>query len=104
MEAVGAHGRASLSDLVEATGLARPTAHRLAVALECQGILARDANGRFVLGARLVAWGTAAAKEIGLADAAGPVLERLVEETGESAQLYVRSGDRRVCVAVHERP
>ncbi len=33
-----------------------------------------------------------------------PVLARLGEETGESAQLYVREGDHRVCVAVFERP
>ena len=32
-----------------------------------------------------------------------PVLARLVDDTGESAQLYVREGDQRVCVAVHER-
>jgi DNA-binding IclR family transcriptional regulator len=31
------------------------------------------------------------------------VLADLAEATGESAQLYVRDGDRRVCVAVHER-
>jgi DNA-binding IclR family transcriptional regulator len=104
IDAVAAHGRAGLADLVEATGLARPTAHRLAVALERQGVLGRDGDGRFVLGARLVAWGAAAAREIGLADAARPVLEHLVAETGESAQLYVRAGDQRVCVAVHERP
>jgi DNA-binding IclR family transcriptional regulator len=28
----------------------------------------------------------------------------LVDDTSESAQLYVRDGNRRVCVAVHERP
>ena len=32
------------------------------------------------------------------------MLERLRDESGESAQLYVREGDRRVCVAVAERP
>jgi DNA-binding IclR family transcriptional regulator len=32
------------------------------------------------------------------------VLARLRDETDESAQLYVRDGDRRVCVAVAERP
>ena len=32
------------------------------------------------------------------------MLERLSAETGESAQLYVREGDQRVCVATHERP
>jgi DNA-binding IclR family transcriptional regulator len=102
LDAIATSGRAGLSELVERTGLARPTAHRLAVALERQGLLARDDDGRFGLGARLVAWGAAAAREDPLADAAAPVLARLVADTGESAQLYVRHGDRRVCVAVHE--
>jgi DNA-binding IclR family transcriptional regulator len=32
------------------------------------------------------------------------VLAALRDETGESAQLYVRDGDRRVCIAAAERP
>jgi DNA-binding IclR family transcriptional regulator len=104
LDAVANQGRAALADLVEHTGLARPTAHRLAVALERQGLLARDGDGRFTLGGRLVAWGAAAAREFPLAEAAKPVLADLVVETGESAQFYVRDGDRRVCVATHERP
>ena len=32
-----------------------------------------------------------------------PCSARLVEETGESAQLYVREGDTRVCIATSER-
>lgn len=94
----------SLAELVDATGLARPTAHRLAVALESHGLLGRDAEGRFRLGGRLVGWGARAAETLGLTEAAAAVLAALVEETGESAQLFVREGDRRVCVAMHERP
>ena len=37
-------------------------------------------------------------------EAARPVLEALRDETGESAQLFVRDGDSRVCVASSERP
>jgi DNA-binding IclR family transcriptional regulator len=103
VDAVAAGGRVGLAELVEATGLARASAHRLAVALERQGLLARDDDGRFRLGTRLVAWGAAAARDFALAELAGPVLERLVADTGESAQLYVRDGDHRVCVATRER-
>jgi DNA-binding IclR family transcriptional regulator len=39
-----------------------------------------------------------------LVEPARAVLQRLSAETGESAQLYVREGDQRVCVATHERP
>jgi DNA-binding IclR family transcriptional regulator len=103
LDAVEARPR-SLSDLVEATGLSRATAHRLAVALEEHGLLRRDDDGRFCLGVRLVALGRAAAQAIPLAAAAGPALAALRDETGESSQLYVRDGDRRVCVASLESP
>jgi DNA-binding IclR family transcriptional regulator len=103
IDAVAVAGACSLVDLVRATGLARPTAYRLAVACEQHGLLARNGDGRFRLGSRLVAWGAHAARSNPLVDAARPVLARLVEQTGESAQLYVREGDHRVCVATHER-
>ena len=45
-------GPHSLAELVAATGIARPTAHRLAVALEFHRLVARDLNGRFILGPR----------------------------------------------------
>ncbi len=102
LDAVARGGPCSLAELQRATDLPRPTAYRLAVALERHGVLARDADGRFVLGRRLAAWGAVAGR--GLPDAGRPVLARLGETTGESAQLYVREGDHRVCVAVHERP
>jgi DNA-binding IclR family transcriptional regulator len=103
IEAVADAGACSLADLVRVTGLARPTAHRLAVACEAHGLLHRDGAGRFRLGGRLVGWGAQAARTNPLVEAARPVLETLVAETGESAQLYVREGDHRVCVATHER-
>jgi DNA-binding IclR family transcriptional regulator len=102
LDTLARHGPSSLADLQRETELPRPTAYRLAVGLERQGVLARDPQGRFVLGHRLAAWGAVAGR--GLPDAGRPVLARLADATGESAQLYVREGDHRVCVAVHERP
>lgn len=95
-------GPASLAQLVQATGLARPTAHRLAVALEHHRIVTRDTQGRFVLGPRLSELSTAAGEDRLLAVAA-PILLQLRDLTGESAQLYRRQGDERVCVAAAER-
>src|SRR4051812_46919277 len=96
-------GPATLANLVSATGLARPTAHRLAVALEHHRLVSRDIQGRFVLGPRLSEL-AAAAGEDRLIASAGPVLAALRDGTGESAQLYRRQGDSRVCVAAAERP
>lgn len=88
----------SLADLAGATGIPRPTAHRLASALVVHRYLARDPEGRFVLGPRL---GELAANEGDdwLVSVATPVLTALRDATGESAQLYRRRGDARLCVA-----
>jgi DNA-binding IclR family transcriptional regulator len=96
-------GPATLAQLVAATGLARPTAHRLAVALEHHRLVSRDMQGRFVLGPRLGELASSAGEDRLLA-AAGPVLAALRDHTGESAQLFRRQGDHRVCVAAAERP
>ena len=86
----------SLVELVEATGLSRATAHRLAAALEAHGLLERDAQGRFGLGSRMAGQS--------LVRAALPALEALRDRTGESVQLYVPRGDARVCVVSLESP
>jgi DNA-binding IclR family transcriptional regulator len=96
-------GPATLASLVGSTGLARPTAHRLAVALEHHRLVARDTQGRFVLGPRLGELAAAAGEDRLLATA-GPVLARLRDITGESAQLFRRQGEFRVCVASADRP
>ena len=95
-------GPQSLAGLVQATGLARPTAHRLAVALEHHRLVTRDVQGRFVLGPR-VGELAAAAGEDRLLAAAAAVLAQLRDLTGESAQLYRRQGEQRVCVGAAER-
>jgi DNA-binding IclR family transcriptional regulator len=95
-------GPSSLAQLVQTTGLARPTAHRLAVALEHHRLVHRDTQGRFILGPRLAELAAAAGEDRLLA-VAQPILTQLRDLTGESAQLYRRQGDARVCVAAAER-
>ena len=85
-------------------GLSRPTAHRLAVALEAHGLLRRDDDGRFCLGLRLIGLGHEAAEAVPLWAAARPALAWLHEQTGESVRLFVRDGDARVCVESIESP
>ena len=100
--AASAEGPVALAELVTRTRLPRPTAHRLAVALEHHGLLTRDGGGRFVIGPRVAAL-AAGADGDRLLQLSGPVLRRLRETTGESAQLYRRRGEVRVCVAASER-
>ncbi len=89
-------GSMTLADMASSAGLPRATAHRLAVALECHDLVARDGQGRFLLGPRL--------SRRSLAERARPALARLRDTTGESTQLYVVRGDHRVCVASLESP
>lgn len=64
-------------------------------------LLARDGEGRFLLGAKFGQLGSRSVDP--LLEAAPPVLAWLRDESGESAQLYRREGRDRVCVAVAER-
>ena len=95
-------GPATLAQLVGDTGLARPTAHRLAIALERHRFIARDQHGRFTLGSRFAELATAAGEDR-LLTASEPILQTLLDRTGESAQIYRRQGDMRVCIAAVER-
>jgi len=99
-----AEQKRTLAELVDATGLSRATAHRLAVALEAHDLLRRTGDGRFALGLHLLALGRLAAEQFPLAERARPAMEDLRDATGESVQLYVVDGDARVCVAALESP
>lgn len=95
-------GPRSLRVLADASGLPRPTAHRLLVALEAHRLVARDPAGSFRLGPRLTELAAVAGPEFDLASVAGPVLDRLHQASGESVQLYVRSGEHRLCIAARD--
>lgn len=95
------HGPASLAELVRRSGIPRPTAHRLASALELHRLVARDLRGQFVLGPRLSEL-AAAAGEDSLIERGGPIVEALHSRTNESVQLYRRQGNHRICVVTAE--
>jgi DNA-binding IclR family transcriptional regulator len=56
----------------------------------------------YVLGPRLLGLAASAMNDLPLRDLARPVLERLARSTGESAQLFVRDRDKRVCIDTAE--
>jgi len=91
-------GARTFTGIAAATGLPRSTAHRLIKALEAHGYLALHGGFGYRLGPRLLGLAASARRDLPLRDVAHPALERLSRATGESAQLYVRSGDVRVCL------
>jgi IclR family transcriptional regulator, acetate operon repressor len=84
-----AGGTTSLSELAAACGLPLPTLHRLAATLAGRRYLRQLPDRRYCLGSRLVPLGGAAHALLG--ERALPVLGRLAELTGESANLAVLS-------------
>lgn len=93
-------GPQDLNELVSITGLPRATCHRLATALVELRLLARTDN-RYAVGPRISELHAATSTDR-LRTVALPSLRRLRDETGESAQLYRRQGDQRLCVATAE--
>jgi len=90
-------GARTYTQIVEATGYTRPTVHRLIKELQRHEFLAFYGGG-FHFGPRLLRLAATAMRELPLRDLARPALERLAVATGEGIQLYVRSGDRRICI------
>ena len=97
LDAVEAGAR-TLSAVRSATGLTRSTTHRLVASLEDHGFLFQVGGRGYALGPRLLGLAASAMRELPLRELARPALERLARSTGESAQLFVRDGDRRICV------
>ena len=91
-------GARTFTDIVRSTQITRPTAHRMLRALEDHGLLMQVGGYGYALGPRLLRLAEHAMRNLPLRDLAHPSLERLARATGESAQLYVRDQDRRLCV------
>jgi DNA-binding IclR family transcriptional regulator len=97
LDAVEAGAR-TFTTITKATGLSRTTTHRLIDALERHGYLFHVDGLGYALGPRLLGLAAAAIRDLPLRQIARPALEGLARTTGESAQLFVRDEDRRVCI------
>jgi DNA-binding IclR family transcriptional regulator len=91
----------ALSDLTARSGMSKGTVHRYATALRNAGLL-RLHNGVYTLGPRVVELASAALEGLGVVRVAGPYLDRLVSETGETAVLSVWDGEAPVVVRVQD--
>jgi DNA-binding IclR family transcriptional regulator len=91
-------GPQDLADLAAMTTIPRATCHRLAGALVDLRLLAKDDLGRYLLGPRISELHAATGADR-LRSVALPALRRLRDVTGESAQIYRRQGQQRLCVA-----
>ncbi|MGZ4591966.1 MAG: IclR family transcriptional regulator [Actinomycetes bacterium] len=86
-----------VGEIAALTGLPQGTAHRLLRSLQARGYVRHDATRKYSLGAAAFRLGDAAQRS--LARSAGPYLARLVDHSGETANLSVLEGDDVVYVA-----
>jgi DNA-binding IclR family transcriptional regulator len=76
------------------TGLNRSTVYRLVSALEHEGLVATDTDGRYRLGPEIAILGTLALRQIDLRALALPFMRALAERSGETVDLEVLHGER----------
>lgn len=85
------HPRATLTQLVQHSGLPTTTVARLLATLEPLGFLRRFGDGSYGLGIRLLQLGFVARQTFDIVDAAEPILQQLNEATGENTNLAIRA-------------
>jgi IclR family transcriptional regulator, acetate operon repressor len=90
-------GQAGLSEIAARTGLPYGTIHRLLQTLLARGYVRQESDRRYALGGALLRLGGAAGRMV--TASAEPYLARLVELSGETANLAVLEGDFVVYVA-----
>jgi DNA-binding IclR family transcriptional regulator len=91
----------TLAELTVRLGTSRATTHRYLTALRRAGLV-RQARGVYTLGPRVVELAAGALAGLRIVKVAGPFLERLVSEVGETAVLSVWDGEAPVVVRVDD--
>ena len=87
-----------LVELHVASGLTRPTTHRILQALVTEGLIRQDGRSKkYYLGWLAYEMGLAASMAFDLRDVCQPFLQRIAEETGDTVFLTIRSGFDGVC-------
>jgi DNA-binding IclR family transcriptional regulator len=89
----------NLAQLVRDTGLNKPTAHRLLLALMAEGMVEQDAHSlRYFIGRECYVLGGIASERFGLGREAVDGVARLARSSGDSAFFSIRSDVFAVCV------
>jgi DNA-binding IclR family transcriptional regulator len=103
LDTLASAGSLAPSEISARLKLHKSTVHRLLSVLEQNGYVDRDrANGSYALGLKLIELGTRASARIDLCELAGPILDRLMEKTGETAHIGVMSHGAVISVADSE--
>lgn len=86
------HRHLTLTEMAQRAALPLATAHRLAGELVATGVLARQPNGRYVVGRRMWDIGLLAPVQTGIRQVASPFLSDIHAATRATVHLAVRDG------------
>ncbi|MEU6482215.1 IclR family transcriptional regulator [Streptomyces sp. NPDC047017] len=96
------HPTRTLRELTELTGLPKTTAVRLLTTLTSLGLVASQGDTVYSPGAGFLRWVRLSQSLWEVSAQTRAVLRDLVDECGETANLYVRQDTHRVCIAQEE--
>jgi DNA-binding IclR family transcriptional regulator len=103
LDTLAAEGQLAPSEISARLSLHKSTVHRLLAVLEQSEYVDRShANGRYSLGLKLIELGTRASSRLDLCELAGPILDRLMEQTGETAHMGILNHGAVISVADSE--
>lgn len=103
----------TLAEITRRTGLVKSTVLRLSPALIEAGYMLRDPHGNYRLGPEISRLNLIYTEAMRVEHYVIPVLQQLVEQTGETASIYIRHGSYRLCqyrvnsphqLGVHKQP
>ena len=83
-----------ISDIAPAVGLPLPTVYRVVMTLTAEGYLEHLPNGDYRPGVQVLTLGTASLRSMDLVELGTPLLQKLAQDTGETVNLCVLTGDR----------
>jgi len=97
--AAGQEHGVRLTDLVEESGLNRPTVHRILRVLVEEGAVEQDGESRrYMIGQEVSALGLARSARFPIRSIADPYLQHVCERAGDTVFLTIRNGFDSICV------
>ena len=93
------HPQWTLAELTVASGLPKTTVLRLVMTLEQRGLVAATGPGRYAIGPGFLRWSRLSSASMEIPPAVRAAMGKLANDTGETANLYIRVGRTRVCLA-----
>lgn len=103
----------SLAEISKRTGIVKSTVLRISASLLDANYLLRDTHGNYRLGPEIARLNLIYTESMRVEHFVIPVLQSLVEATGETASIYIRHGSYRLCqyrvnsphqLGVHKQP